>query len=82
MTNNPNTSKTKSIVLTETFGLGTRSILTGISGTVVDLQKLIHNVVKAGARPVLDSDITRHTTRAPSRPVGPTHCLLICKKWS
>ena len=58
------------IVLTETCGSGTRSILPVFPETVADG---FHHVVKAGARPVLNSGITRHTARAPSRPARPTN---------
>jgi len=65
-----------SLVLTETCDpSSTRSILPVFPGTVADRQVEVHHVVKAGARPVLDSGITRHTARAPHRPARPTHCL-------
>jgi len=60
-----------------TFNIGTCPVLSVFPGTVADGQVEVHHVVEAGARPVLDSSITRHTARAPRRPVGPTHYLEI-----
>jgi len=60
-----------------TFNVGTCLVLSVLPRTVADGHVKVHHVVETGARPVLNSGITRHTARAPRRPVGPTNCLKI-----
>ena len=63
------------ILRTCAFNVGTCLVFPVFSGAVADGHMEVHHLVEAGARPVLDSGITRHTARAPSRPIRPTHCL-------